>query len=214
MKNIYCGILNQGIPVTGIENVSALFDLQDREYIHQLPWDFKGQKPEVSFAIAHDKNGIYLKYWVLERYFRAFYKNINDPVYKDSCVEAFLSFNNDAGYYNLEFNGAGVVLGGYGTDKFNRVEIPRVILSRIKTFSKVNPQDLVSMLHRWELTIFIPFEVFVNHQLTGLSGLACRANFYKCGDDLPEPHFLTWAPVEHPYPEFHLPGFFGTILFL
>ncbi|MCB0276848.1 MAG: diguanylate cyclase, partial [Calditrichaeota bacterium] len=26
-------------------------------------------------------------------------------------------------------------------------------------------------------------------------------------------HWLTWAPVEHPKPNFHLPEFFGTLVF-
>jgi len=40
-----------------------------------------------------------------------------------------------------------------------------------------------------------------------------RANFYKCADSTSHPHWLTWSPVDHPTPHFHLPAFFGTLEF-
>ncbi|MDP9076301.1 MAG: carbohydrate-binding family 9-like protein [Bacteroidota bacterium] len=214
MKHIDCRILTPDLAETGMEEISAFFDLQDRQYIDRLSWDTGGHKPEVSFAMAHDKAGIYLKYWVKEMYVRAIYKNINDPVYKDSCVEAFLSFNGDANYYNLEFNYTGVVLGGYGPGKQNRREISEKVLSQIQILSDIKAQDAVTRLYHWELTLFFPFSIFIHQRLGDLPGRACRANFYKCGDELQEPHFLTWAPIVHPYPEFHLPDFFGTIAFV
>ena len=209
-----CGILPNDIAGNGIGAVSDFFDHQQRQCISRLPWNCTGHKPQVSFAMAHTQNGIWLKYWVVEKYILARYKNINGPVYKDSCVEAFVAFNGDYSYYNLEFNCAGIPKGGYGNGKHNREEIPEQLLSTIETLSFIKPPDAAGKLHHWELTLFFPFSIFVHHHLTGLSGQVCRANFYKCGDELPEPHFLTWAPIEHPYPEFHLPQFFGKITFL
>jgi hypothetical protein len=46
-----------------------------------------------------------------------------------------------------------------------------------------------------------------------LKGKTCRANFYKCGDDLPEPHFLSWNNIIADKPDFHLPQYFGTLTF-
>jgi hypothetical protein len=214
MKHIDCGILTRDLAETGIEGISVFLDLQDRQYIKHAPWNAKGYKPEVSFAIAYDNGGIYLKYWVQEMHVQAVYKNINDPVYKDSCVEVFLSFNGDSNYYNLEFNCIGVALGGYGQGKHYRQGIAEEVLSQIKTLSNIKPQHAVSKLHQWELTLYLPFSIFIHHKLTDLNGQVGRANFFKCGDDLPEPHFLTWTPLEYPYPEFHLPEFFGSISFL
>jgi hypothetical protein len=37
------------------------------------------------------------------------------------------------------------------------------------------------------------------------------ANFYKCGDETPEPHFLSWNPIDLPKPNFHVPQFFGQL---
>jgi hypothetical protein len=37
----------------------------------------------------------------------------------------------------------------------------------------------------WELTLAIPLKAFYFHELTTMSQIACRVNFYKCGDDFP-----------------------------
>ena len=44
-------------------------------------------------------------------------------------------------------------------------------------------------------------------------GVAWRANFYKCADASSHPHWLTWAPVDWPQPDFHRKEFFGTLVF-
>jgi len=46
-----------------------------------------------------------------------------------------------------------------------------------------------------------------------LNGKTMRANFYKCGDKLQTPHFLSWAPIDLPKPKFHCPEFFGELVF-
>ena len=50
--------------------------------------------------------------------------------------------------------------------------------------------------------------------LERFDGLQARGNFYKCGDGLPVPHFVSWAPIDTPNPDFHRPEFFDTICFV
>ena len=69
-------------------------------------------------------------------------------------------------------------------------------------------------LIKWEITIAIPLEVFYYHNLSTLAGLKCNANFHKCGDNLPKPHYLVWNEIKASQPDFHLPEFFGKIKFL
>jgi Carbohydrate-binding family 9 len=66
----------------------------------------------------------------------------------------------------------------------------------------------------WTITIAIPREVFFHHKIKKLTGKTFMANFYKCGDKLPEPHYVTWNPVETPAPDFHQPGYFGLLRFM
>ena len=40
-----------------------------------------------------------------------------------------------------------------------------------------------------------------------------RGNFYKCGNQLPKPHFLSWNPIPTDNVQFHCPEFFGELDF-
>ena len=40
-----------------------------------------------------------------------------------------------------------------------------------------------------------------------------KANFYKCGDNMPQKHYLSWHPIEIEKPNFHRPDHFGTLYF-
>ncbi len=165
-------------------------------------------KPKVNFTIAHSGTAILLNYYVEEKSVQAKYREINDPVYKDSCVEFFIAFNDDTSYYNLEFNCMGTCLAGFGNDRENRLLLSKDKVKAIKTnaqLKKIQDQDLIA----WELNLFIPISVFCHNNFTSLEGENCKVNFYKCGDDLPEPHFMAWKNVITKTPNFHLPEFFG-----
>ena len=43
--------------------------------------------------------------------------------------------------------------------------------------------------------------------------LVAKGNFYKCGDMLSKPHFLSWNPIDTPSPDFHVPASFGLLTF-
>ena len=48
---------------------------------------------------------------------------------------------------------------------------------------------------------------------SSLDGQTIKANFYKCGDELQTPHFLSWNPINIEKPDFHRPDFFGSLEF-
>ena len=66
---------------------------------------------------------------------------------------------------------------------------------------------------RWNLALIIPVEAFFHHAIISLEGMPMRANFYKCGDKLTKPHFLSWQKITVDHPDFHRPEFFGSLLF-
>ena len=66
----------------------------------------------------------------------------------------------------------------------------------------------------WEITLDIPFSVFIYNNIDSLKGTECKANFYKCGDETPEPHYLSWRNILSDEPNFHVPEFFGTVKFV
>lgn len=198
----------------GDKNISAIAQALRMEEMHSLsfaPWPLFPYKPKVLFSIAYNNTNIYLQYRVEEKQIQAANGDFNTPVYQDSCVEFFISFGDEEAYYNFEFNCIGTVLAGYGKEKKNRLFLSEAMLNKIGCQAVICKSE--GNLPQWELTIILPLEVFAFHQLITLKGAVCRANFYKCGDELPEPHFLAWANIESPTPDFHLPGFFGTLKF-
>ena len=194
--------------------ISKALDAQPQQVIDIIPWSDKQDKPEVKFAMAYNKDRIFLKYYVIENTVQAKYRNINSPVYKDSCVEFFIAFNNDKEYYNLEFNCLGTCLAGFGRNQHHRKLLPESIISKIRSCSTLNLGKQLTPPIAWQLTLVIPAEVFSEHRIENLTGEQAKVNFYKCGDELPEPHYLTWNYIDYPQPNFHLPEFFGEMQFL
>ncbi|GGC43718.1 hypothetical protein GCM10011386_40050 [Parapedobacter defluvii] len=181
--------------------------------LEEVSWPSFPYKPNVRFKLAYAKDCLLLCYVVREKHVRAVYRNTNDPVYKDSCVEFFLSFDAHQ-YYNLEFNCAGTGLIGYGgADKETRQRLPNDLIERVRTLGGISGKNDEKEEMEWKLLLNIPFEIFNYHTLTSFAGLRCTGNFYKCGDELPIPHFLSWNRIDHPVPNFHLPQFFGELLF-
>ena len=170
----------------------------------------------VSFTIAHDGKNIYLSYLVEEPQIRAVNTEFNSPVWEDSCVEFFFSPAGDREYYyNFEFNAIGTVLGAYGKDRHQREHLPESVLSQVETIPSLGKEPIEGSRGRtsWSLQIRIPVGVLIHNKIEDLSGLVGHGNFYKCGDKLDLPHYLSWEPVRTPNPDFHLPVHFGLLSF-
>ena len=63
------------------------------------------------------------------------------------------------------------------------------------------------------MALIIPTGTAFHSQIATLDGARMTANFYKCGDKLQTPHFLSWNRIDLPSPNFHRPDFFGTLEF-
>lgn len=204
------------IPTNGkedsFEEISALLNSFHKQSLVYNLWKKSNFTPKASFTIAHNNHTIFIKYFIEEKHVRAFETEINGSVWEDSCVEFFISFGDDGNYYNLEFNCIGTRLAGFVNAKFNKELLPPETVSKVYTTAVIKTTTRDNKY--WELTIAIPATVFIHHSIDTLSGMECRANFYKCGDLLPSPHYLAWSNIESPEPNFHLPEFFGNIRFL
>lgn len=195
-----------------LSRVGARLDEFNKQQMSHALWQNKAEQPNARFAIAHGHDMIFLKYYVREKHIAAVYRRINEPVYKDSCVKFFIGFEYDPNYYNLEFNCAGNFLGQYGCDKINRLFLDKNLLAFIDTEIEINynQQDQV---FEWELTVAIPTAVFEFHDVKNFAGMTCSLNFFKCGDDLPIPHYMAWNAFHSSKPDFHRPEYFGAGLF-
>lgn len=194
-----------------MDEVSSVLDEQEKGVLAHAPWKAFPYAPDVRFSLAHAQDSLFLKFYVAERTVVAAHGETHSPVYKDSCVEFFVSLD-EGGYYNFEFNSTGTCLAAFGKGREGREFLPVVAVDRIRrraVIDRVPERGAV----RWALTVAIPLSSFVYHNLSSLRGVTCHANLYKCGDDLPDPHFLCWASVDTPEPDFHQPQYFGTLVF-
>lgn len=204
-------------PTAGLDEISAALEKQAGKHkIDVINWKEYSYKPEVDFFIAYGEKELYLKYIIAEDCFKAEKNGINQMVCEDSCVEFFVSPENDGIYYNFEFNGIGTILLGTGTCRDDSTCANPEIISKIRRKSSVgiNPVKEKSGRFEWNIVIAIPFEVFFHHKVERLQGKTFRANFYKCGDMLSMPHYVTWNPVGTKNPDYHQPSYFGILKFV
>jgi hypothetical protein len=211
MKQLNVPLLSQLHRATPMDSVSPSLDDLNKHAIEIAPWAQFNYVPKVAFSIAHNKDCIFLKYYVEEAVVKAAYHQPNDDVYKDSCVEFFIAFEGEEAYYNLEFNTIGTCKFNFGKGRGDRILISESLIKKIRYL--VTIQNIENAV-QWELSLAIPLNVFSQHQITSLSGKTCNANFYKCGDELPVPHFLCWNNIETPEPDFHVRRCFGSVQFL
>lgn len=189
-----------------------------REHLRFVPWpkDYP-YKPSVSFRIAHDGKRIFLVFDVSEESAAAVTGEDLGPVWKDSCVEFFLAPSGQEGparfwrYYNFECNCIGKLLENHGV-KGDRHPVPDTTL--VKRWSSLGSEPFAEKgPARWQVAEIIPSEAFFADPGFSLAGRSAWANFYKCGDDLRTPHFISWAPIHTETPDFHRPEFFRAVLF-
>ena len=186
--------------------------------------NFMGERPThfpvTRVKLCYDKEYIYVIFNVKDNYIKAVAKETNGNVWQDSCVEFFFSPGSDIqqGYFNLETNCKGVILFQYHknngkTSGFVSPDVCRKIKIS-HSFAKDAEQEITKP-ETWRVEYGIPISLlseYMNVEEPG-PGVIWRANFYKCADKTSHPYWLTWAPVNYPRPKFHLPEFFGQLIF-
>ena len=168
--------------------------------------------PEAAVEISHTGALLQLHFRVREAAVRAVCEADGGRAWEDSCVEFFFAPREDGIYYNLECTCTGRIClcRGAGRHGANRSS-ERPAGHPPPLYAGRSPFGLRSRPTAWEVGLDIPAAVF---GLESFDGLHARGNFYKCGDGLPVPHYLSWAPVATPRPDFHRPEFFERMEFV
>lgn len=199
--DIPAAIQGAGIAYTSIDNVN---------------WpDAYPYKPRVEFAAAHTGDALLLHYRVEEQSVRAIARQDHEHIWEDSCVEFFCMPAGDGIYYNVECNCTGKLLVAVGKDRNERLAAPAEIMQSIDRWASLGTTPFYTRLEptKWELALRLPNAAFFKHKFDSFDGLTASGNFYKCGDCLPVPHFISWNPITTENPDFHRPEFFGQIKF-
>jgi hypothetical protein len=185
---------------------------------------FMGEKPahfpDTQLKMVYDDEAVYVIFGVQDQYVRATRTAYQQNVFKDSCVEFFFKPNDDdtENYFNLETNCCGAALFAFQAGpRQGEVRIPSQEFETVTlAHSLPGPIDpeLVEPL-TWSVEYRLPLNVLRNYcsVVPPAPGVVWKANFFKIADESSQPHYLTWAPVDRPKPDFHQPRFFGDLVF-
>jgi hypothetical protein len=186
--------------------------------------NFMGARPEhfpdTQAKVLYDDDNLYVFFVVQDQYVRAVAETYHDPVCQDSCVEFFFTCGQDIGegYFNVEVNCGGTLLFHHQIARGKRQrQVGIEDCQKVRTIpslpKKVDPEMAEPTV--WTVKYALPVAVLEKYapvQRPG-PGVTWRANFYKCADGTSHPHWLTWNPVAKPTPDFHLPQYFGMLVF-
>ena len=174
--------------------------------VNEKNWADFPFSPDTLVTAIHRNQILYLYFEVFNERIRVTHTSDQSPVYEDSCVEMFIQPDSEK-YFNLEFNALGVALCKSGTNRHDRINLSPGYTQRIDRFSKIQKAgDVNTGTFNWSLLVKIPFDVI---QIE--AGKSYRANFQKCGDLTPDPHFASWNPIRTSKPDFHQKDFFGEV---
>ncbi len=203
--------------ITDLNTIPLLLEEQaELQSIDMINWPAFPYEPNVSFRIGHVHNEIWIVFYVTENHVLAQHTATNSATHMDSCVEFFIDPKQDSHYYNFEFNAIGTTHLGYGPSIRERKFIdPTLIESKVQTKSSLGsePVDKQDGPYSWQLTVVVPTDILIHEPSLELSGSTANANFFKCGDETSEPHYLSWNPVHTDRPSFHQPEYFGQLVF-
>ena len=202
---------NMGIAEVGetLYTEAPKFAINSVNWKEQFPYH-----PITAFAAAHSREYIYVDFFTRCNYLRAVnYKN-NSPVSQDSCVEFFLQVPGSDEYWNFEFNCIGTVNASHRVKRSEPTRLTDEEIATIRRYASCGTRPFEEMegVFAWNLTVAIPFKL-VGIDANNLPKYIL-GNFYKCGAKMSLPHYLSWAPIDTPAPDFHRPEYFGRINFI
>jgi hypothetical protein len=206
--------------VSPVPGSSLPWDTAEELPLTHWPWNRGQDTPRVTARLLSSPGRIHARFEVVEQHVLARALERQGEVWRDSCVELFLSADGSS-YINFEINCIGTYLcyrclpgrkfdpnpsGLAGADFAIATSLPR---------GRAIPEPAPCPPDGYTVEFSIPFS-FIGNVLgtrAPVPGTVWRANLYKCGDDLPHPHWGAWSEVRAERPDFHRPEFFGRLVF-
>lgn len=189
-------------------------------HINNHMGDEPDPRPIVHAKLAYDEEAIYVIFRAEDQFVRCVVDDYQGPVSQDSCVEFFFTPGTDIskGYFNLEINCAGTSLFAFQRERgVDRVHIPKSDFRRVDVSHSMPGlvEEEIEEPVTWTIEVRIPFDILPEYTdvIRPAPGVEWRANLYKIASGTSHPHYLTWSPVDHPVPQFHLPEYFGALRF-
>ncbi len=163
-------------------------------------------------SLAHNGERLFIEFFVRCNYLRAVNTENNSAVYQDSCVEFFLAPHGRTPYVNFEFNCIGTLNAARRMDRHTATPLSDEELDKVERYASCGKRPFQELegLFSWSLTASIPLSL-LNLKWEG-KAIELMGNIYKCADLTSHPHYLSWAPIDTPAPDFHRPEFFRPII--
>lgn len=208
------------IPKKYIENYTAeelnnIFATLEAEQIACCNWPEQfPYTPSASVKAFHNGEKLFLQFNVTEKDIHSVISENFGEVWTDPCVEIFIAPDAE-GYYNFECTCIGRMLVAHHRKEKETERMPLDTLATIERYPSLGTENfpLREGENRWSIIEVIPATALFNHNIESWEGKKMHVNFYKCGDNLPNPHFLSWNKIDFPRPNFHLQEFFGEVTF-
>lgn len=158
--------------------------------------------------LCHNADTLFVRMEAVESPIRATLTGKLDAVCTDSCMEFFFApLPGDKRYFNFEWNLLGALNLGFGAERPTRV---RQIVKKPEELFAPAPFRTEA---GWGICFQIPLR-FLQLYFPGFTFTGEAAgNCYKCGDETPLPHFLSWSPMHSETPDFHRRDDFGQLIF-
>ena len=193
--------------------------------VDKLNWpDTFPERPEVTVDVRNSRDSLFLDWHVRGEQLRAVTTADQGPVWEDSCVEFFCQVPGERHYMNFETNCIGAMVASRRLGRAEDVQplspAEMAQIERRCRFRRVGESEMTNArresieeqdgLFEWDVALRIPLSlIFRDRQPAFPQPL--RVNFYKCADKTRRPHYLSWAPIPLPKPDFHCPQFFREI---
>lgn len=181
----------------------------------QFPWWKEGKKEGTAAKMLWDDTYLYVSFVCQDEHIWAEHEERDSPVYRDDCVEVFMSPDPDSlnQYYNVEMNVKGVSLDFYHPNVGSKEPWDPDVLIATSVDGTLNDDSDVDRF--WILEVAIPFEAYskVAKNTPPQAGDVWRLNLNRLGGQTNLQH-SQWSPSRTPDVSFHAPEFFGEVVFV
>lgn len=168
-----------------------------------------GGKTDAKVQFSFEESTLIINFEIFEEEIRKETTFHNDNVHEDSCVECFFQIPNSDEYYNFELSASSFMKVGRGASRNNRFLFDESIINTIdKKVTIINDNhwkaEIKLDLKKWKVLSHDSIE----------NNKTIKGNFYKCGDKLKKPHYLSLFLIDVKEPNFHIPKFFDKLVFV
>ncbi len=184
----------------------------------RFPWeDVTQEKQSTIVKLLWDDDNLYVGYDCQDTEITAVLDTHDDPVYRDDCVEIFISPDEQrvGFYYGLEMNCRAVLFDYFKIS--NGPIIKKLDMRQVKlatdlrgTLNVAGDED-----EGWSLEVAIPFENFTDMvgNVPPKPGALWRINLNRLDGVQPHRELSMWSPSGTEKPNFHVPERFGVMVF-